>query len=64
MPAPDHIALVAVQQFERVGLVAVIVLAEHQVFEVLLLVHERQGVELVVPDDVVGLFEGGALVAR
>ena len=38
---------------------AVVVLAEYHVDEVLLVVYERQGVELVVPDDVVCRLEAG-----
>ena len=48
-----------VEQLERVCLVAVVVLAEYHVDEVLLVVYERQGVELVVPDDVVCGLEAG-----
>ena len=55
----DHIALMLVEQLERVCLVAVVVLAEYHVDEVLLVVYERQGVELVVPDDVVCGLEAG-----
>ena len=37
----------------------IVVLAEDEVQQVVVLVHDGQGVELVVPDDVVGLFQGG-----
>ena len=38
-----------------------IVLAEDHIQEFALIVHDGQGIELVVPNDVVGLFEGGTL---
>ena len=37
-----------------------VVLAEDEVHQVAVLVHDGQGVELVLPDDVVGLLQGGA----
>ena len=37
----------------------VVVLAEHQVHEAIVVVHHGQGVQLVVPDDVVGNLEAG-----
>ena len=40
-------------------LVLGVVLAEDEVHQVVVLVHHGQGVDLVVPDDVVGLFQGG-----
>ena len=40
----------------------VVVLAEDDAHQVVVLVHDGQGVELVVPDDVVGLLEGDVLV--
>ena len=39
-----------------------IVLAENQVKQVLIPVDNGQGVELVLPDDVVGFLEGGTLL--
>ncbi len=50
----DHVALVGIQQLVGVLLVEIVVLAEHHIRQVALGVHERQGVDLVVPDDVVG----------
>ena len=60
----DHVALVGVEQLVGVGLVLVVVLAEDDAHQVVVLVHDGQGVELVVPDDVVGLLEGDVLVAH
>ena len=56
-----HIALVGIQQLVDVLFMAVIVLAEHDVFQPALAVHQGQGVDLVVPNDVVGLFQGGGV---
>ena len=50
----DDVFLVGVQQFQRVFLVHVVILAEHHVHQAALAVDDRQGVELVIPDDVVG----------
>ena len=55
------VALVAVEHFIGVGLVAVVVLAEHHVNQIALGINQRQGVQLVIPDDVVGDLEGGVL---
>ena len=59
MPAPTQIALVGVLQGQGVLLVLGVVLAEDEVEQVTLLVDDGQGVELVIPDDVVGLLQGG-----
>ena len=60
----DHVALVAVEQLVGVGLVAVVVLAEDDAHKVIVVVDDGQGVELVVPDDVVGNLEADVLVAH
>ena len=60
----DHVALVAVEQLVGVGLVAVVVLAEDDAHEVIVVVDDGQSVELVVPDDVVGNLEADVLVAH
>ena len=60
----DHVALVAVEQLVGVGLVAVVVLAEDDPHKVIVVVDDGQGVELVVPDDVVGNLEADVLVAH
>ncbi len=49
-----HVALLGVEQLVGVLLVLRVVLAEHHIDQMLLLVNQRQGVELVLPDDVVG----------
>ena len=61
---PDHVALVAVEQLVGVGLVAVVVLSEDDTHQVIVVVDDGQGVELVVPDDVVGNLEADVLVAH
>ena len=60
----DHIALVVIEQLVGVGLVAVVVLAEDDAHKVIVVVDDRQSVELVVPDDVVGNLEADVLVAH
>ena len=55
------VALVGVQQLQGVLLVALVVLAEDEVAEPAGPVDDGKGVQLVLPDDVVGLLEGGAL---
>ena len=57
----DHIALVGIQQLVDVLLMGIVVLAEHEVFQVALSIHQRQRVDLVVPDDVVAVVQGGIL---
>ena len=56
-----HIALLGVQQLQGVALVGVIVLAEHEGHQMTVCRDDGQRVELVVPDDVVGAFQAGAL---
>ena len=56
-----HIALLGVQQLQRVALVGVIVLAEHEAHQMAVVGDNGQGVELVIPDNVVGCFQTGAL---
>ena len=43
---------------------AVVVLAENDAHEVIVVVDDRQGVELVIPDDVVGNLEADVLIAN
>ena len=57
----DHIALVGIQQLVDVLLVGIVVLAEHEVFQVALSIHQRQRVDLVVPDDIVAVVQRGIL---
>ena len=44
-----------VQYFVRVGLVGIVVLSENEMGEPLVFIYYRQGIELVVPENVVGL---------
>ena len=60
----DHVALIAVEQLVGVGLMAIVVLAENDAHKVIIVVDDRQSVELVVPDDVVGNLEANVLVAH
>ena len=60
----DHVALVVIEQLVGVGLVAVVVLAEDDTHKVIVVVDDRQSVELVVPDDVVGNLKADVLVAH
>ena len=48
-----------IEQLKRVCLVAVVVLTEYHINKVLLVVYQRQRVQLVVPDDVVCDLEAG-----
>ena len=57
-----HVPLVVVQQLQGVVLVGVVVLAEHEGGHVAVLGDDGEGVELVLPDDVVGLLQAHALV--
>jgi len=50
----DKVALLGVQQFLRIGLVGGVVLAEYEVHQMIVLVHDGQGVQLVLPNDIVG----------
>ena len=54
-----QVALLVVQQLQGVGLVGGVVLPEYEVHQVVIVVHHRQGVELVLPDNVVGGLQGG-----
>ena len=60
----DHVALVVIEQLVGVSLVAVVVLAEDNAHQVIVVVDNGQGVELVVPDDVVSDLEADVLVAH
>ena len=59
-----QVALLVVQQLQGVGLVGGVVLAEDEVQQMVLLVHNGQGIELVFPDDVVGFLQGGVRGSR
>ena len=59
----DHVALgVVVEEFEWIFFVGIVVLAEDQVHEILIFVDDRQLVELVIPDQIVGFRQGGVFV--
>ncbi len=55
------VALLLVQKLHRIRLVRVVVLAKHEILKPPAVVENRQRVELVVPQDVVGRREGHAL---
>ena len=57
----DEVALLAVEQLVGLLLVQVVVLAEHERAQAALVVDDGQGVELVLPDDVVGFLQGRAV---
>src|SRR5699024_6314280 len=54
----NDVALVLVEQLERIFLMRIIVLAEYHVYQMLILIYQRQGVELMIPDDIVCFLEG------
>ncbi len=56
-----HIALMLVQQLQRVVLMGVVVLAEHKGHQGPVLRDDGQSIELVVPNQVIGLLQAGAL---
>ena len=57
----DDVALVVVGQLQLIFLVVRVVLAEHHIAQALILVDERQHVELVLPDEIVGERQGGRI---
>ena len=50
-----------VEEFQLVFMMGVVVLPEHKVGEVIVLVDQRKVVQLVFPDDVIGIFEGSGI---
>ena len=60
----DDVALVIIGQFELVLLVIGVVLAEHHVAQTLILINEREHVQLALPDEVVRLCEGRGVRIR
>ena len=58
-PGTHQVPLVRVLKGQGVLLMFCIVLAENKIHQVVLIVYHRQRVELIVPDDVVGLFQRG-----
>lgn len=55
----DEVALLVILKREGVLLVLGVVLAEDEVEQVVVFIHDGQRVELVLPDDVVSLLERG-----
>ena len=60
----DHVALVGIEQLVGVGLVGIVVLAEDDADQVIVIIDDRQGVELLIPDQIVGILQGDVLVAH
>ena len=54
-----QIALLCVQQLQRVFLVGGVVLAEYEIHQVVVLIHDGQAVEFVFPDDIVCFLQRG-----
>ena len=54
----------SVEQFVRIGLVLLVVLAEYHVHKVVVVVNDGQRVQLVVPNNVVGFLQRGACGAN
>ena len=61
---PYYIAVVFVQQLQGMLLVGGVVLAEHHGNQVSVSRYNRKGIELVLPDQVVGLAEGNAVLSH
>ena len=57
----DQVTLFLIQQFQWIFLVGGVVLTEHKVHQIVVLVHDGQAVQLVIPNDVVSFLQGGAL---
>ena len=60
----NDVTLVSIEQFVRVGLVLLVVLAEYHVHKVVVVVNDGQRVQLVVPNNVVGFLQRGACGAN
>ncbi|MNC54897.1 hypothetical protein D3C75_1043960 [compost metagenome] len=60
-PGANDQLLVAVMQLQRVLLVAVIILAEDEVHQITAAVHNRQTVQLMVPDHIIGFGQRDSL---
>ena len=54
-----HVSLMGVEHLVGVRFVGIVVLAEHHIGERVVVVHERQRIQLVIPDDIVSNLEGG-----
>ena len=62
-PCPHNISLMLIQKLVWIVLVGVVVLAKDKVSEPLIFVDNRQGVQLIVPKNVVCFTEGNARLA-
>ena len=58
----DDEAFLRVEHFIRVFLMGVVVFAEYEAIEAAVFIEDRQGIDLVVPDDVIGFGEGDAVI--
>ena len=56
-----YIAFVSIQQFQFIFFVRMVVFTEYQIFQILIFVNQRQGVQFVFPDDVVCFFQGSGV---
>ena len=56
-----HVALLRIQELVGIFLVLGVVLTEYEGYQVIVLVHDGQGVQLMIPDDVVGFLQGSTL---
>ena len=57
----DYVALLRIQQLVGVALMLIVVLTEYERNQMTLSVHDGERVELVIPDDVVGVLQSRAL---
>ncbi len=57
----NDVTLVSVEQFVRVGLVLLVVLAEYHVHKVVVVVNYGQRIQFVVPNNVVGFLQAWCL---
>ncbi len=55
----DDITFVLVEQLQGIFLVGIVVLAEYHIDKMLVFIDQREGIQLVVPDDVVCFFQRG-----
>ena len=55
----DHITLMGIQQLILIGLMAVIVFPEYHILQTAFFIQKRQGIDLVVPDNIVAVMQAG-----
>ena len=58
----DDEAFLCIEHFIRVFLMGVVVFAEYEAIETAVFIEDRQGIDLVVPDDVIRFGEGDAVI--